>query len=424
MNSITVTGVGKCYRKSRPPSPWQQLLARLGNKNAAESVKRPREIWALKDVSFSAEPGTILGIIGPNGAGKTTLLKVLARITPPTEGRIVGRGSVAPLLELGAGLQPELTARENIELYAAWHGISRTDVQQRVSDIVEFAEIGEFLESPLKHFSSGMYVRLAFSIAINMQPDILLADEVLAVGDIAFQERCLQRVQEAGAAGMTVLFVSHDMAAIQRLCNRVIWLNAGHVVQDGNPEAVVAQYESAAWTLTAGSAKRGKKGSHASAHGEILSIRLLSGTGREIGAARPDEEVYLSLTYSLLTPGATARCFMNITTRGILAFRAVQPDELEVVEAGIFRASVRIPPDLLADTIYTVKAGIRIYVDGRETIIVQDYGLSFRVYADDEGARRTLLARGVNQGSSWSGAVMPRLEWQVTRERDVVTTPV
>jgi lipopolysaccharide transport system ATP-binding protein len=422
MTSITVSGVGKCYRTNKPPSPWQKLMARVGW-GTDDSAKRSREIWALKDVSFEVEKGTILGVIGPNGAGKTTLLKVLARITPPTEGRVVGRGPVAPLLELGAGLQGELTARENIALYMTWHGVPSAEQPQRLDDIVAFAEIGEFLDTPLKRYSSGMYVRLAFSIAVNMKPDILLADEILAVGDLAFQERCLQRVEEAGAAGMTVFFVSHDMAAIQRLCNRVIWLNAGQVVQDGEPAAVVGQYEQAAWTLTAGSAKKGKKGNYASEHGEILSVRLLSPEGREIGAARNDEEIFVTITCSLLTPGMTARCVMSLMTRGVVAFRTAQPEDVSVTAAGIFTAKVRIPPQLLADTIYTAKVGVMVLADGRESALVLDNALTFRVYAADDPAQRSLLSRNQYQGSGWSGAVMPKLEWQVARARDVVTAP-
>ena len=421
MNSIEVTELGKCYKTNQGPSPWQKLMSRLGR--GTEPSKRAREIWALKDVSFSVEKGTILGVIGPNGAGKTTLLKVLARITPPTEGQVVGSGAVAPLLALGSGLQPDLTARQNIAMYMTWHGVSHAKLPQHLDEIIEFAEIEEFVDTPLKRFSSGMYVRLAFSMAVNMQPDILLADEILAVGDLTFQERCLQRVEETGAAGMTVLFVSHDMAAIQRLCNRVIWLNAGQVVQDGDPESVVSQYEQAAWTLTAGSAKKGKKGAHGNEHGEILAVRLLSKDRREIGAARQDEELYISVTYSQLTAGASVRCQMSILTRGILAFRAVQPDEIEVAAPGIYCSSVRIPAHLLADTLYTVKVRIRIYVDGRESTIVQDKALTFKVYAEDTASQRELVARGIYRGSSWSGAVMPQLGWEVARERDLVTDP-
>jgi homopolymeric O-antigen transport system ATP-binding protein len=419
MDFLSISGLGKRYLTNRPPSPWQQFAAKF--RKGADVAKRPRELWALKDVSFSVKKGTILGVIGPNGAGKTTLLKVLARVTPPTEGRIVGHGSVAPLLELGAGLQPDLTARDNIITYTTWHGVSRAELDRRMDEIVAFAEIEEFLDTPLKRFSSGMYVRLAFSIAVNMQPDILLADEILAVGDLSFQERCLRRVEEAGAAGMTVFFVSHDMGAIQRLCNRVIWLNAGRVVQDGDPATVVSQYEEAAWTLTAGGAKRGKKGDHVNDHGEILSVRLLSSEGREIGAVRHDDEVHIMVTFSMLTPGVTARCVIAMNTRGILAFRTAQPEDIVVREPGIFAVTLRIPANLLADTVYNVKVGILVVHEGRQTTLVQDNALAFRVYAEHTTADRSLLT--LYQGSSWAGVVMPRLDWKVTRERDVVITP-
>jgi len=416
--SVRVSNLGKCYRTSKPPSPWQQLAAKFRKTTAS---KPANEIWALKDVSFALERGTILGVIGPNGAGKTTLLKILARVTLPTEGRVVGRGTVAPLLELGAGLQPDMTARENIAMYMTWNGLPQADVERRTDEIVSFAEIEEFIETPLKRFSNGMYVRLAFSMAINMQPDILLADEILAVGDLTFQERCLQRVEEAGAAGMTVFFVSHDMAAIQRLCTRVILLNAGQLVLDGDPETVVNHYEQAAWTMAPGGAKRGKKGRHANEHGEILSVRLMSADDREIGVARHEEELQLRVTFSVLTAGITARAIVLMNARGVVAFRTAQPADITVPEPGIFAIRVRIPARLLADTIYTVKVGILLVKDGEQSTIAMDNALVFRVYAEHDKGDKSLLT--LYHGSSMSGVVMPELEWDVARERDIVMVP-
>jgi lipopolysaccharide transport system ATP-binding protein len=420
MHEITVSGIGKCYRTNRAPSPWEQLKAKF-SRTPEEVTKRPREIWALKDVSFSVKRGTILGVIGPNGAGKTTLLKILARVTPPTEGRIVGYGSVAPLLEMGAGLQPDMTARDNISMYMMWHGVSRADIDKRLEEVVNFAEIDQFLDTPLKRFSSGMYVRLAFSMAVNMQPDVLLADEILAVGDIAFQERCLQRVQEAGAAGMTVFFVSHDMAAIQRLCDRVILLNAGQLVKDGTPDEVVSHYEQATWTVSSTAGKGGRKGAHISDHGRVIATRLLSGDGREIGAVRNDEDVQISVDFSVLTRGAQARAVISLNARGVIAFRTAQPTDITASEPGVYRVTVRIPAHLLADTIYIVKVGILLTIDGKQSTLSMDNALMFRVYADHADIDKGLLT--LYHGSSWSGVVMPRLEWQVSREHDVVVAP-
>ena len=416
--SVRVSNLGKCYRTSKPPSPWQQIAAKF---RKPATAKPANEIWALKDVSFALERGTILGVIGPNGAGKTTLLKILARVTLPTEGRVFGRGTVAPLLELGAGLQPDMTARENIAMYMTWNGLAQADVERRTDEIVSFAEIEEFIETPLKRFSNGMYVRLAFSMAINMQPDILLADEILAVGDLTFQERCLQRVEEAGAAGMTVFFVSHDMAAIQRLCTRVILLNAGQLVLDGDPETVVNHYEQAAWTMAPGGAKRGKKGRHANEHGEILSVRLMSADDREIGVARHEDELQLRVSFSALTAGLTVRAVISMSARGVVAFRTAQPADITVPEPGIFAIRVRIPARLLADTIYTVKVGILLVKDGEQSTIAMDNALVFRVYAEHDKGDKSLLT--LYHGSSMSGVVMPELEWDVARERDIVMVP-
>ncbi len=234
MDSLVAEGLGKCYILSRDSegkssrSLWRRLRSPLGD---SESTAKTRDFWALRDVGFRVEPGTILGVIGPNGAGKTTLLKILARVITPTTGRVVGVGRVVSLLELGAGFDPDLPAHDNILMNAAILGIPRAEAQRRIKDILEFAEVEQFTGSPLRHYSSGMYLRLAFSVAIHMNPQILLADEILAVGDQAFQERCLQKVAELGRDGLTVLFVSHDMDAIMRICNRVMWLHQGALRQ-------------------------------------------------------------------------------------------------------------------------------------------------------------------------------------------------
>ncbi|MBI4180948.1 MAG: ABC transporter ATP-binding protein, partial [Chloroflexi bacterium] len=200
-------------------------------------------IWALKDVSFDVSEGEVLGIIGRNGAGKTTVLKILSRITEPTGGFAEIYGRVSSLLEVGTGFHPELTGRENIFLNGAILGMRKREIEQKFDEIIAFAELEKFLDTPVKRYSSGMYVRLAFAVAAHLEPEVLLVDEVLAVGDIAFQQKCLGKMEEVAKGGRTVLFVSHNMGAIRNLCNSVLWLDSGQVVKKGATDEVVRDYE-------------------------------------------------------------------------------------------------------------------------------------------------------------------------------------
>jgi homopolymeric O-antigen transport system ATP-binding protein len=212
------------------------------NGGAAISNGRKEEFWALKDVSFEIKRGEVVGIIGRNGAGKSTLLKILSRITEPATGRVRIKGRVASLLEVGTGFHPELTGRENIFLNGAILGMSKTEIKRKFDEIVAFAEVEKFLDTPVKRYSSGMYVRLAFAVAAHLEPEILIVDEVLAVGDAQFQKKCLGKMGEVSKAGRTVLFVSHNMVAIQSLCRRAIWLDAGNIIADGASTQVVSDY--------------------------------------------------------------------------------------------------------------------------------------------------------------------------------------
>ncbi len=201
------------------------------------------EFWALRDVSFAVTQGEVVGIIGRNGAGKSTLLKILSRITEPTSGRVAIRGRVASLLEVGTGFHPELSGRENIFLNGAILGMSRAEIRRKFDEIVAFAEVAKFLDTPVKHYSSGMYVRLAFAVAAHLEPEILIVDEVLAVGDVAFQKKCLGKMQDvARNEGRTVLFVSHQNDAVRALCQRCIWLSDGRISREGNVNEVIRAY--------------------------------------------------------------------------------------------------------------------------------------------------------------------------------------
>jgi len=204
---------------------------------------RSSEMWALRDVSFDVKEGEALGIVGHNGAGKTTLLKLLSSITAPTRGQITIRGRLAALVEVSSGFHPELTGRENIFLHGAMLGMRRAEIARKMNSIVEFSGVGQYINVPVKRYSSGMHVRLGFSIAAHLDPDILLLDEVLAVGDVAFQAKCLDRIAELRKNGRTIVFVSHDLASVYRLCDRAILLVRGQVVSDGAPRAVIDQYQ-------------------------------------------------------------------------------------------------------------------------------------------------------------------------------------
>ena len=256
--AIFVNGLSKVYRigshrhgpyyrtlresvRDSAATPWRLLQRRF--RSSAESDRGTvDEFWALKDVSFEVQPGEVVGIVGRNGAGKSTLLKILSRITEPSEGWIEMRGRVGSLLEVGTGFHPELTGRENIYLNGAILGMSRREIARKFDEITAFAEIEKFLDTPVKRYSSGMFVRLAFAVASHLEPEILIVDEVLAVGDAAFQKKCLGKMDRVSRTGRTVLFVSHNMAAIKSLCHRAILLDAGRVDHDGCVDDVVNRY--------------------------------------------------------------------------------------------------------------------------------------------------------------------------------------
>jgi lipopolysaccharide transport system ATP-binding protein len=303
MKIITVDQLSKRYRLSRLGSKSiREELYRLGQRltqGARASDGSADEFYALREVSLEVEQGETVGFIGPNGSGKSTILKLLARIIYPTSGKLVVRGSVASLIEVGAGFHPELTGRENIFLYGSIMGMKRAEVREKFDQIVAFAEMERFIDTPVKRYSSGMYVRLGFAVAAHINPHVLLVDEVLAVGDAAFQSKCQQRIEELRRNGMTIAFVSHDMAAVERLCSRVFFLHQGRICAQGEPQEAISSYYNAVvfkaaeqenQLMTAAGAGNGREA-------EILSVRFLDRDGLPIESLATGEALSAQIEY-------------------------------------------------------------------------------------------------------------------------------
>jgi len=377
---------------------------------AAQIDPKTNLFWALRDVNFEVQPGEVLGIVGANGAGKSTLLKILSRITEPAQGEAFINGRVASLLEVGTGFHPELTGRENVYMNGTLLGMKRLEVTRKLNDIVEFAELMEFIDTPVKRYSSGMYVRLAFAVAAHLDPEILFIDEVLAVGDMSFQRKCLGKIEDIAGTGRTVLFVSHNMSAVNRLCSRVLMIDGGRLACDGSAHDVTTAY------LESMSAAPGGRDWHPeeaprSDNFVLLSVRLVGETGARVKTVAVDTETKLQIRYRTLQPGMAFRCLVRFFAGGTTAFTAVEPRESVRPEAGDYVSSVRIPAHLLAEGDVSVHVHI-FYSAGWKMhhVRVKDV-LQFQVYDPIDGGS----ARGDYAGNM-AGAVMPRLEWSLTKD--------
>jgi ABC-type polysaccharide/polyol phosphate transport system ATPase subunit len=235
---VRFRGVGKSFRRfEHPPFLLRNLLLRVFGR-----AVRPRDFWPLRNLEFTIQAGEMVGVIGQNGSGKSTLLRLVAGASYPSEGTITVRGRIAPLLALGAGFQPDMTGRECVEVNGTALGLSRQEIAARFDEMIRFAELAEFVETPVRYYSSGMLARLGFSVAVHTDPDLLLVDEVLAVGDYSFQEKCIDRIHQLQKDGTTILFVSHDADTMRQLCDRVLWLKDGVLQRDGAPGPVLDEY--------------------------------------------------------------------------------------------------------------------------------------------------------------------------------------
>jgi lipopolysaccharide transport system ATP-binding protein len=421
VTTIEVTGLSKKYRIGTMQDAYGTLRDSVahGTKRLLrrEHVPPTEEIWALRDVTFSVQQGEVLGIIGKNGAGKSTLLKVLTRITTPTEGEAVIRGRVGSLLEVGTGFHPELTGRENIFLNGSVLGMSRKEIRAKLDNIVEFSGVSKFIDTPVKRYSSGMYVRLAFSVAAHFEPEVLLVDEVLAVGDAEFQRRCLGRMEDLSREGRTVLFVSHNMQVLARLCDRAVLLDRGEVVRDGPSEELVAFYLQ---TVSGTGSRRVWSDLETAPGGKYARLRearIVDEDGALTSAADVRRPVGVELTWTVLRDEVPLFPKIKlIDSEGDVAFNALDTDPKwsEPPEPGDYVATAWIPGNLLNEGLYTVDVDVcALGPLGMSKLVLmagEREALSFHVHDPGEGDS----SKGRLPGHM-RGAVRPLLEW--TSER-------
>jgi lipopolysaccharide transport system ATP-binding protein len=412
---IQVENLSKIYRIGAPQAQYKTLREALIGafkrpiswlRNSPLVSPNSETLWALRNVSLEINRGEVVGIIGRNGAGKTTLLRILSRVTEPTEGRAIIRGRVGSLLEVGTGFHPELTGQENIYLNGAILGMKRYEIARKFDEIVAFAEVEKFINTPVKHFSSGMYLRLAFAVAAHLEPEILLVDEVLAVGDAAFQKKCLGKMEDVAQEGRTVLFVSHNMAAVEGLCSRVICLDAGYLIEDGQPGEVVSSYLNTSlssltehvWDDVAGAPGNEK-------------VRLCRASIRPENGS-PSDPITVKTPFSMefdywnLKPGVCLNLSLHlINEQEITVFNTGPVREPRwhgrPFPKGLFRSVCRVSGDFLNDGTYRV---LLLVIENQSAVIFRyDNVLIFHIQDAPD-------LRGAWYGK-WPGVVRPILEW-------------
>lgn len=427
--AISVRGLSKRYAigQKKPDHGVKGMLRSMRDLLGQPPEEDQSTIWALKDVSFDVRKGDRLGFVGKNGAGKSTLLKILSRVAYPTDGEARIRGRVTSLLEVGTGFLNHLTGRQNIYLNASFHGLSKKETDARLPDIVEFSELERFLDTPIKFYSSGMRSRLAFSVAAHLDPDILLLDEVLSVGDMAFAQKCLQRVEELTQGDRTILFVSHSMDAVRRFCTRCIWLDCGHVVMEGTSKEVTDAFTSDSMTLrahkkwehdevaTKHKSESSKVGFAAGLpdppHARLVSASVLTSDGRQTATVNVCDEVNLEVVYDILYDGAhVLPAFRLYNEQDVLIFTITHhetyPDTFRRGR-GRYKSIATIPNHLLAVGKHNVSIGLNTPSAGklvRHDVI--ENALTFYVHEAPFGE---LSAAGPYM--SIKGAVRPLCNW-------------
>ncbi len=415
--AIRVDHLSKRYRIGAPALQYRTLRETLvdGLKKPLRRLKVGRDdsantVWALKDVSFDVKQGQVLGIVGKNGAGKSTLLKILARVTDPSEGLGEVHGRVGSLLEVGTGFHPELTGRENIYLNGAILGMRRGEIERKFDEIVEFSEVGKFLDTPVKRYSSGMYLRLAFAVAAHLEPEILVVDEVLAVGDAEFQRKCLGKMSDVAQQGRTVLFVSHNMSAILRLTSETLVIEKGRLALRAPSAQAVDYYLSNGFAQESERTWDADEVPTSCAPFRPVALRVVNTQGKATDTFRSVEPLVIEMEYQLDEPVTGLRVGIYLmTTRGETIFTSFDTDDPVAFErlgtrgAGHYRSRCLIPADFLNE--------------GRFVIGVNASSYRIRRYFQDEQVLTFTIDGAGAPGTHWPeprlGPVRPRLEWKI-----------
>lgn len=405
---VRATNLGKQYTIGTREAAYDTLrdsigqivrapLRRFRSGNGKRNVDT---IWALKDATFDVKPGEVVGIIGSNGAGKSTLLKVLSRITEPTTGRVELYGRVASLLEVGTGFHPELTGRENIYLNGAILGMKKTEIDSKFDRIVDFSELERFLDTPVKRYSSGMYMRLAFAVAAHLEPEILVVDEVLAVGDAQFQKKCLGKMSDVATEGRTVLFVSHNMNAVKTLCKRTIWVDEGEIKTVGETKQVVLDFVRSAAHSLVEQTWEDPSDAPGNERVRIHAARLRS-TGDDGGS-----EIFINTPFQLEFEFWNYSCDGKVnftmhlfTLEGAYVFAT--SSKVGPRQRGLIKEVVKVPANFLNDGIYSVNIQV---VEDAVSVYMHSQIINFEVH-DVEHASGLWFGK-------WPGVVRPRLEWE------------
>lgn len=418
--AISVEGLGKRYRIGHLRDPYGRLTESLwGAMRAPIDLVRGKRretgewIWALRDATFDVRQGEVVGVIGRNGSGKTTLLKLLSRITEPTTGKALLHGRVGSLLEVGTGFHPELTGRENVLMSGAVLGMRRAEINRKFDEIVAFAGVEQFLDTPVKRYSSGMQVRLGFAVAAHLEPEILFIDEVLAVGDADFQKKCLGKMSEIGQAGRTILFVSHSMPAMLRLCERAVLLDHGRVIAAGPTHEVVRAYLESDVGRTSERRWDDPTTSPGDEVARLRSIRVVpahGGRGDEVDITEPiDIEVeYWTAALENLQPSVNLHlyngegiCLFSVSDEPNVGWRRIPR------QPGVVRSTCRIPGNFLAEGRMTINVGVGTYNPSRAHATESD-AIAFQVVDRTAGEG----VRGTYSGE-WPGVIRPMLDWTV-----------